>query len=197
LESEFEPPSNVFADQEEAAVDQPVSFSFHDAPPPEEDPPLLFVASEEEEEEDEEEEEADEFEFEFVGLLFGCLEEFESDFMTSLRADESPRLLLLLLLLLLFLSLPLLLILERWFGGVKKPPPATPIGFGGGNMFEYTWCILLDAGKKNKKFLTCLLCFVFCFFEILTSLFCASGRRSLIIHTYVIWLFARDVRKSQ
>ena len=129
-------------------MDQPVSFSFHDAPPPEEDPPLLFVASEEEEEEDEEEEEADEFEFEFVGLLFGCLEEFESDFMTSLRADESPRLLL-------FLSLPFFF-LERWFGGVKKPPPTTPIGFGGGNMFEYVVCILLfdacDAGKKNIKF---------------------------------------------
>jgi len=43
---------------------------------------------------------------------------------------------LLLFLLLLFLSLPFLLILERWFGGVKKPPPATPIGFGGGNMFD-------------------------------------------------------------
>jgi hypothetical protein len=73
--------------------------------------------------------------------------------MTSLRADELPRLLLLLLL---FLSLPFLLILERWFGGVKKPPPTTPIGFGGGNMFEYVVCILLfdacDAGKKNIKF---------------------------------------------
>ena len=108
-------------------MDQPVSFSFHDAPPPEEDPPLLFVASEEEEEE----EEADEFEFEFVGLLlFGCLEEFESDFMTFLRADESPRLLL-------FSSLPFLFLRERWFGGVKKPPPPTPIGFGGGNIFEH------------------------------------------------------------
>jgi len=113
-------------------VDQPVSFSLHDAPPSEEDPPLLFVASEEEEEEDEdeeEEEEADEFEFEFVGL-FGCLEEFESDFMTFLRADESPRLLL-------FSSLPFLFLRERWFGGVKKPPPPTPIGFGGGNIFEH------------------------------------------------------------
>lgn len=65
---------------------------------------------------------------------------------------------------------------------MKKPPPTTPIGFGGGNMFEYVVCILLDAGKKNKKFLTCLLCFVFCFFEILSHLSVSCVGTSLIIH---------------
>jgi len=92
LESEFELPSKVFADQEDAAVDQPESFSFHPPPAPPE-------VEDSEEDDDETEEEEFEFEFEFVGLLplFGCLEEFESDLMTSLRVSlllfPPPRLL--------------------------------------------------------------------------------------------------------
>jgi hypothetical protein len=111
LESEFELPSKVFADQEDAAVDQPESLSFHlpPAPPPE---AISFP-----EDDDEAEEEEFAFEFEFVGLLplFGCLEEFESDLMTSLRVSlllfPPPRLPLKFL----FLPLKLLLFRRLWW----------------------------------------------------------------------------------
>jgi hypothetical protein len=111
LESEFELPSKVFADQEDAAVDQPESFSFH--PPPAPLPEAISFP----EDDDETEEEEFAFEFEFVGLLplFGCLEEFESDLMTSLRVSlllfPPPRLPLKFL----FLPLKLLLFRRLWW----------------------------------------------------------------------------------
>jgi len=52
-------------------------------------------------------------------------------------------------------------------------------------------CILLDAGKKNIKFLTCLLCFVFCFFEILSfSVLCVGT--SFVDHTYICNMAVRE-----